>query len=585
MRFLRFSVKKYRSLVNECKVGISNLTTIIGPNNEGKSNILRAIVTSVKALEFIAEHPVHLQKENDTLVARAFRYGDELYDWYRDYPLSCQRRKRNGEGRSSFSLDFSLDEDELNELRSITRSVFRNPNVSMLIEFGKDRLFFRMNLKGIFNKRATRQKMIAVADFISSRINICYIDAVRTSETAAESISRLAGMQIRNKLYESETYRESISAIETQKEKILDELSGQVGISLGGFLPSVRLTKIQFDERRRMSWGARLPLSSISVSIDDGEFTPLAQKGSGVQSLIAIAMAKFVAQQESGSRTCFILAIEEPESHLHPDAIHRVKAILKNIAEQNPVIITTHSPILANIDEIQSNIVVNRHAARPAKSKEEIRNILGVHIADSLHMASSNLIVEGVSDERIIKELLLRKSTKLKLAFESNQLGIINAKGCSKVLPLVKVLRAAICKVHAILDDDDDGRQVGDRMNESEIITLADITYLRCPGMRNSELEDIFKPYIYWNRIASKYGIVVDVTKKINAVNKKWSDRVKSIFEASGKQWNESIEADCKTIVADCVINSDNPLSCLLDCRSSVIDSLVLSVERLLASS
>lgn len=582
MKFLRFSVKKYRSLVKECNVGISNLTTIIGPNNEGKSNILRAIVSSVKALEFIAEHRANLRKENDALVARLYRYGDDLFDWYRDYPLSCQRSRKNGVSRSSFVLDFIMDDEELGDLRSITGSVFKNHNVSVSLEFDKNQLLFRMNLKGIFNKRATLQKMVAVADFISSRINICYIDAVRTSETAAESISRLAGMQIRNKLYESETYRESIAAIEKQKGKILDELSGQVGRSLGTFLPSVKLTKIQFDERRHMSWGIRSPLSSISVSIDDGEFTPLSQKGSGVQSLIAIAMAKFVAQQESGSKTCFILAIEEPESHLHPDAIHRVKAILKNIAEQTPVIITTHSPILVNGDDISSNIVVNRHVARPARSKAEIRDILGVHVSDSLHMAPCNLIVEGVSDERIIKELLTRKSKKLKAAFESNQLGIINARGCSKFVPLIKVLRAAICKVHAILDDDDDGREVGERMNANEIATMADITYLRCSGMRNSEIEDIVDPRIYWDKIAIKYGIVGDVDRKLNAINKKWSDRIKSIFESSGKQWGESIESDCKTIVADCVVNCSDLSLCLMSCRSSVVDTLALRIEQLL---
>jgi len=42
MRLIRFSVLNYRSITTAHKIEMSNLTVLVGKNNEGKSNILRA---------------------------------------------------------------------------------------------------------------------------------------------------------------------------------------------------------------------------------------------------------------------------------------------------------------------------------------------------------------------------------------------------------------------------------------------------------------------------------------------------------------------------------------------------------------
>ena len=115
MKFQKFEVENYRSLLEKCEIRISQLTTIIGPNNEGKSNILRAIVSAVKVLESIAEEVASLRKEDDALSVRLWR-TERVYDWSRDYPLSRQKGKRKGTGRSVFTLNFLLNEEELDEI-------------------------------------------------------------------------------------------------------------------------------------------------------------------------------------------------------------------------------------------------------------------------------------------------------------------------------------------------------------------------------------------------------------------------------------------------------------------------------------
>jgi putative ATP-dependent endonuclease of OLD family len=50
MRLVSFSVQNYRSITKANKIKVGQSTVIVGPNNEGKSNVLRALVTAMKVI-------------------------------------------------------------------------------------------------------------------------------------------------------------------------------------------------------------------------------------------------------------------------------------------------------------------------------------------------------------------------------------------------------------------------------------------------------------------------------------------------------------------------------------------------------
>jgi AAA15 family ATPase/GTPase len=50
MELVSFSVSNYRSVTSAYRLPIRRPTVLIGPNNEGKSNILRALVSSLQFL-------------------------------------------------------------------------------------------------------------------------------------------------------------------------------------------------------------------------------------------------------------------------------------------------------------------------------------------------------------------------------------------------------------------------------------------------------------------------------------------------------------------------------------------------------
>lgn len=55
MRLKAFSVRNYRSIRQAARIPVrADLTVLVGPNNEGKSNLLRALALATSTLDAIA---------------------------------------------------------------------------------------------------------------------------------------------------------------------------------------------------------------------------------------------------------------------------------------------------------------------------------------------------------------------------------------------------------------------------------------------------------------------------------------------------------------------------------------------------
>src|SRR5690606_35201112 len=122
----------------------------------------------------------------------------------------------------------------------------------------------------------------------------------------------------------------------------------------------------------------------FNVIIDDGTPTNIEYKGDGVKSLAALGLLKNKLRHTGAS----IIAIEEPESHLHPGAIHQLNGIIRSLAETNQVILTTHNPLFVDRENIKTNIIVNEGKATPAKNVNAIRDVLGIKASDNLTNAN-----------------------------------------------------------------------------------------------------------------------------------------------------------------------------------------------------
>jgi predicted ATP-dependent endonuclease of OLD family len=96
-------------------------------------------------------------------------------------------------------------------------------------------------------------------------------------------------------------------------------------------------------------------LSTPKLYVDDGFRNSIENKGHGLQRAVIFTIlrryAEFMTTATKGKTRNFILAIEEPELYMHPQAQRTIRRVLRNIAESgNQVFFSTHSALLVNVE-------------------------------------------------------------------------------------------------------------------------------------------------------------------------------------------------------------------------------------------
>lgn len=334
-------------------------------------------------------------------------------------------------------------------------------------------------------------------------------------------------------------------------------------------MPNINSVRIDISESsRRFSFR-----HDFSVTIDDGAPTNIEQKGDGVKSLAALALLQNQMVRPGAS----ILAIEEPESHLHPSAIHQVNEIIRSIAQNAQVIITTHNPLFVDRENLKCNILVTDGGATSAKNINMIRDLLGIKASDNLTNANYALVVEGEEDKTALRAMLSALSEKLAKALRTNVMVIEPIGGAGNLSYKLSLLNTSLCSAHTLLDNDTAGNNAYAKALRDGLISVASCTFVKCAGMEESEFEDCLNVDNYRTEILDEFG--VNLLMPTFRGNKKWSQRLRDTFVAQGKPFSDEILKQAKTIVAKSV--ERNPTTALHVRKRDSIDALVASLERL----
>jgi energy-coupling factor transporter ATP-binding protein EcfA2 len=271
-----------------------------------------------------------------------------------------------------------------------------------------------------------------------------------------------------------------------------------------------------------------------------------------------------------------VIAIEEPESHLHPGAIHELRQVLKDLSERHQVVLTTHNPLFVDRSALRNNVVVKDNRARPAKNIEELRVALGVRASDNLRHAELVLVVEGDDDVRALTALLRAHSGRLRQSLEGGALALDSLNGATNLAYKVSLVRAALCAVHCFLDDDEAGRSGFDRARLEGLLNDGDANWTTCDGMKDAEIEDLYSPEIYKEMMSRAYQVSLEAPEFKSS--QKWSERMNRTFRRQGKRWDDRVEADVKRRIADLVV--EQPDRALMSARLPVFNGLVKAQEQ-----
>jgi 5S rRNA maturation endonuclease (ribonuclease M5) len=488
--------------------------------------------------------------------------GSDFSVWERNFPVSLQDSQPDGE--SVFRVEFTLNEEERRQFKKEIKSSL-NENLPVEIRLGKRDPAFKVIKQGP-RSEALNSKAPQIASFIGRRVEFTYIPAVRTANAALEVVRDMVDRELRL-LERNATYTELVEKLAEAQKPVLQAISERIGNALKDFIPQIESVDVRATEDLRY----RALRRAVEIIVNDGTPTSLERKGDGVQSLVAISLLRGTTAPGRD----IILALEEPESHLHPSAIHRLREVIDELSHQHQIVITTHCPLFVDRARIGSNIIVSGSKARQAKSTAEIRSILGVRASDNLIHASWVLVVEGDNDARSLRAVLSAESLTLRAALRNAHLVIDHLHGSSKLSYKLSELRNCLCGVHVFLDYDDSGRAAASNALDEGLLKEVDIHHSTCPSKKNSEWEDLVATELYETAVHHKYGVALRGPAFQNA--KRWSERMSDTFQANGKVWNEKVRAEVKAMVANLV--EENPGSAINPKIRGALDALRSALE------
>lgn len=569
MRLSRFSVRKYRSITDTHVIELAAWTVLLGPNNEGKSNLVRALATALSLAQgFGSAVPIRRLSSSRGRWSEGIT-GSRAYDWDVDFPVGLRDSEPGGE--SIFKLWFELSPSEKAEFKRLTGTRLQ-AELPLEIRAGRARSTFHVRLKGPAAK-ALQSKQSEIGAFLRSRLEIAHIPAVRTAQDASDVVERLVATEL-IAAEGDRAYQAALRKINELQAPILEGVALAIEQTLKEFLPNVRGVSVSIPSEAR----SQALRHSVRIMVDDGTATPLSYKGDGAQSLAALSLIRSASEARAKGRD-LILAVEEPEAHLHPGAVHQLRVVLRELADRSQVVMTTHHPAFVDRARPSSNVIVQAGRARPAKTIHEIRDCLGIEASDNLRNAQLVLLLEGDSDRTALGAILPTLSPSLRAAMESGALALESASGAQRIPAHAAVLKGYLCEVHVAFDFDEQGRAAARKCTESGHLAPAEYTFMSFRGASESELEDVYRVTGYAADVQRHWNVRLP-SPEFNRARSKWSGRMAAAFHGQGQDW-ESHAAEVKLAVAQSAATAPN--DALDETRRGPLLALVARLEERLA--
>lgn len=251
-------------------------------------------------------------------------------------------------------------------------------------------------------------------------------------------------------------------------------------------------------------------MSSITISTngDDLEIecsdtyrinTSLGQRGTGFQAFVFTALKILNAVFEANSdKHDLVILIEEPERMLHPQGQSDFVKMIANIIKDNPYIIfcvTTHSPIIVRTDHSANILLVKKSKEgksvvdiKPHRNNwKSLRDSLGMRPSDSMLIGDVTVIVEGAC-EQVFLPTLMQKYCNIDISL----FNFISAEGVTNISYYAKIIRDMNTNVIAIFDNDELGNRRRQELIISGLIEKSNIITYVSADKEELAFEDIF---------------------------------------------------------------------------------------------
>lgn len=434
MKLKKFSVKNYKVFRDNFEVKFMNdndenispnfFNILIGKNNMGKSTFLEAISEFFKP---------------NTAANRI--------------PVDCFNNINNN---IILKATFTLNSDD-DILKYLVEEDIINDNTDLLtIELSKNYKVDKNAEYVLSNYELNKMQTNKISKFINAE-EPYYIRPHMTTEEIDKIISNIYSDAIISTNYKSEdleninySVKNFIHGLKTEADNSLKNVEESVSDILNTLFADQNL-KMNISGGNLNSFSIKDFLkntdTNITVSSNNNKDMLLSEQGTGVQRMSLIYTIQNIISTGIGNLGNRMLLVDEPEAFLHPEAIRGLSNSLYKIGNDMPIIITTHSPILINleqdhtvidvfkIDNSKTNAIKLYNSTSHNFDEDDIENMKILNYVDpfvnEFFFSSKNIIVEGTTEKMVLSYIQKNYNANFH---------IIEARGKTTIKTIMKIL-------------------------------------------------------------------------------------------------------------------------------------------------
>lgn len=387
MRILRVNIENYRS-IKALKFEPASYCVLIGENNSGKSNILRALSIALgdtwPTERMFSDEDFYNQDTSNDIVIRVF-FDEVAEEWRNNFKmeiagieLRCKAYKIKVKGKPAGTLttDYVCINSAGKTISYPAEKLEKGKKFSgqwvpyrVTKDIREQLPFIYVDVLRDYNRQTPGNRW-SVLRRLFNEVNTEFLN----NKTLIE-VTRPDGSSV--KMTRREAFEESVKDaykyLRTETFEEIERKLAQNAIQQMGLDTEKSKVELHFETHDPTN-----AFKSLQLYVDEmGIRSPAGEVGAGLQSAIVVAIFR---TYEELKKEGAVFAIEEPEVFLHPQKARYFASVLRGLSERgNQVFLTTHSPIFVQLHEPEAIAVVRRQS----DSGTEVNQAKKVDLADN----------------------------------------------------------------------------------------------------------------------------------------------------------------------------------------------------------
>lgn len=472
MNIKNFEIKNFRSIKDETIEFNHNCLVLLGKNEAGKSNVLKAIASV-------------FGKYTVTKKDRRKKIDNEKID-SEDYYVRCNltlSEKDIHEIEKEFIKRFDIERivfDGKTELEDVIKYVFKDLLIQINIlenaipklmywdkKLSNNYSFFTMYLNGVNNEIINEKEFDLLSELLDIIIDRYTLNPIRCHYWQYnESFLLPSSLEISNFITEPSKFKavENIFQL-CGRGNILKEFQDAINED-GDYSNLFEQISKQVTKTFQKIWadfkGTSIQLlpdgNQILIKIVEKAKYNCEDRSEGFKKFISILLMLSTQSRAEKIKENDIILIDEPDQSLYPSSAEFLRNELLHISKKSKIIYSTHSQYMIDTNNLERHIVVEKKdditklqkidSNAPYTTDELLKRAIGSSIFECLK--SVNIVFEGYLDKKLFD--FYCQWTKKESQF--SKFGKIYLKGVSGVDCIVSILDAANKKFIIVADSD-----------------------------------------------------------------------------------------------------------------------------------